>query len=139
MTTKISLSVDPRVTRRILDCGQLWATGNGFCPVFIFIYLWKLTCSLCMSQDNMQQLLLFFYTFVHVFVNILIAWLSKTKRTFIFKKKMTIAGNNPFVCLYTYEFWLSLCKIVRSSVILFLPLFITRQTFHFSRTRKRTV
>ena len=26
-----------------------------------------------------------------------------------------------FVCLYTYEFWLSLCKIVRSSVILLLP------------------
>ena len=37
-----------------------------------------------------------------------------------------------FVCLYNYEFWLSLCKIVRSSVILLLPLFrihrrITRQ------------
>jgi hypothetical protein len=30
-----------------------------------------------------------------------------------------------FVCLYTYEFWLSLCKIVRSSVILLLPLFIS--------------
>jgi hypothetical protein len=29
-----------------------------------------------------------------------------------------------FVCLYTYEFWLSLCKTVRSSVILLLPLFI---------------
>ena len=28
-----------------------------------------------------------------------------------------------FVRLYTYEFWLSLCKIVRSSVILLLPLF----------------
>ena len=28
-----------------------------------------------------------------------------------------------FVYLYTYEFWLSLCKIVRSSVILLLPLF----------------
>ena len=28
-----------------------------------------------------------------------------------------------FVCLYTYEFWLSLCKIVRSSVILLLSLF----------------
>ena len=27
------------------------------------------------------------------------------------------------VCLYNYEFWLSLCKIVRSSVILLLPLF----------------
>jgi hypothetical protein len=26
------------------------------------------------------------------------------------------------VCLYTYEFWLSLCKIVRSSVILLLHL-----------------
>jgi hypothetical protein len=28
-----------------------------------------------------------------------------------------------FVCLYTYEFWLSLCKIVRSSVIVLLSLF----------------
>ena len=28
-----------------------------------------------------------------------------------------------FVCLYTYEFWLSLWKIVGSSVILLLPLF----------------
>jgi hypothetical protein len=27
-----------------------------------------------------------------------------------------------FVCLYTYEFWLSLCKIVRCLVILLLPL-----------------
>ena len=27
-----------------------------------------------------------------------------------------------FVCLYNYEFLLSLCKIVRSSVILLLPL-----------------
>ena len=27
-----------------------------------------------------------------------------------------------FVCLYNYEFGLSLCKIVRSSVILLLPL-----------------
>jgi len=27
------------------------------------------------------------------------------------------------LCLYTYEFWLSLWKIVRSSVILLLPLF----------------
>jgi hypothetical protein len=29
--------------------------------------------------------------------------------------------------LYTYEFWLSLCKIARSSVILLLPLFIAKQ------------
>jgi hypothetical protein len=26
------------------------------------------------------------------------------------------------VCLYTYEFWLSLCEIAKSSVILLLPL-----------------
>ena len=30
-----------------------------------------------------------------------------------------------FVCLYIYEFWLSLCKIVRSSVVLLLPLFLS--------------
>ena len=30
-----------------------------------------------------------------------------------------------FVCLYNYEFWLSLCKIVQSSVIFLLPLFLT--------------
>ena len=30
-----------------------------------------------------------------------------------------------FVCLYTYEFWLYICKIVRSSVILLLTLIIT--------------
>ena len=29
-----------------------------------------------------------------------------------------------FVCLYTYEFWLPLWKIVRSSVILLLPILI---------------
>jgi hypothetical protein len=29
-----------------------------------------------------------------------------------------------FVCLYNYEFLLSLCKIVRSSVILLLPLLV---------------
>jgi hypothetical protein len=34
-----------------------------------------------------------------------------------------------FVCLYNYEFWLSLCKIVRSSVILLLPLFMNEHYF----------
>ena len=33
-----------------------------------------------------------------------------------------------FVCLYNYEFGLSLCKIVRSSVILLLPLFVIHKT-----------
>jgi hypothetical protein len=35
-----------------------------------------------------------------------------------------------FVCLYNYEFWLSLCKIVRSSVILLLPLFLMNYYSH---------
>jgi hypothetical protein len=34
-----------------------------------------------------------------------------------------LSVNVTFVCLYNYEFGLSLCKIVRSSVILLLPLF----------------
>jgi hypothetical protein len=33
-----------------------------------------------------------------------------------------------FVCLYNYEFGLSLCKIVRSSVILLLPLYTCNRT-----------
>ena len=36
-----------------------------------------------------------------------------------------------FVCLYNYEFWLSLCKIVRSSLILLLPLFTMRRFFFY--------
>ena len=34
-----------------------------------------------------------------------------------------------FVCLYNYEFWLSLCKIVRSSVILLLPLLLSKKLY----------
>jgi hypothetical protein len=43
----------------------------------------------------------------------------------------TTPNHRLNVCLYTYEFWLSLCKIVRSSVILLLPLFSIqhRQSF----------
>jgi hypothetical protein len=41
-----------------------------------------------------------------------------------------------FVCLYTYEFWLSLCKIARSSVILLLPLSTTGTT---GTSRRRMV
>ena len=38
-----------------------------------------------------------------------------------------------FVCLYNYELLLSLCKIVRSSIILLLPLFvdISRIVYHY--------
>jgi hypothetical protein len=38
-----------------------------------------------------------------------------------------------FVCLYNYEFGLSLCKIVRSSVILLLPLFTYIDIFKLTK------
>jgi hypothetical protein len=43
-----------------------------------------------------------------------------------------------FVCLYNYEFWLSLCKIVRSSVILLLPLYShwPRHFFYWNNCNK---
>ena len=40
-----------------------------------------------------------------------------------------------YVCLYNYEFWLSLCKIVRSSVILLLPLLIIDYDVHVSKCK----
>jgi hypothetical protein len=51
---------------------------------------------------------------------------------YLFRNACTKSGSlrfsvfrllTDFVCLYTYEFLLSLCKIARSSVILLLPLF----------------
>ena len=47
---------------------------------------------------------------------------SQVKSQLSFKRNPVLLLTD-FVCLYTYEFWLSLCKIVRSSVILLLPLF----------------
>jgi hypothetical protein len=38
-----------------------------------------------------------------------------------------------FVCLYNYEFWLSLCKIARSSVILLLPYRLCRDGIYFDK------
>ena len=47
------------------------------------------------------------------------------RNTFCSKESFTVFRLlTDFVCLYNYEFWLSLCKIVRSSVILLLPLLI---------------
>ena len=44
-----------------------------------------------------------------------------------------------FVCIYTYEFWLSLCKIVRSSVILLLPLFKEEDFLEIDQSETRIV
>ena len=104
------LSVDPRVIRRILACGQLWATGNSFCPVFIFVYLWKVSCSLCMSQDNMQQLLLFSCIFVHVFVNILIRVIKQNQTNCFYHRRSwhglttPLFSNFLFTNLFSIKF-----------------------------------
>jgi len=42
----------------------------------------------------------------------------------IFHTSVIFRLLTDFVCLYTYEFWLSLCKIVQSSIILLLPLLL---------------
>ena len=49
----------------------------------------------------------------------IITWYLTTITVFTVFRLLT-----DFVCLYNYEFWLSLCKIARSSVILLLPLFL---------------
>jgi hypothetical protein len=46
----------------------------------------------------------------------------KSLDNFKFEQKYKFKGHNSSK-LYNYEFWLTLCKIVRSSVILLLPLF----------------
>jgi hypothetical protein len=56
---------------------------------------------------------------VHVIIPMIKALLGFSIKVFTVFRLLT-----DFVCLYNYEFWLSLCKIVRSSVILLLPLFI---------------
>jgi hypothetical protein len=44
-----------------------------------------------------------------------------------------------FVCLYNYKFWLFLCKIVRSSVILLLPLLISICTLNTQQNITKTL
>ena len=51
-----------------------------------------------------------------------------------FRNDCTKSGSlrlTDFVCLYTYEFWLSLWKIVRISVTLLLPLFSLLYGYRF--------
>jgi len=46
--------------KRVSERDQLWATSGSFCPAFLFVYLWQVSRSLYMYEDNVQQLLLFF-------------------------------------------------------------------------------
>ena len=69
------------------------------------------------------------FTLTHYFF-----WLKSDSTHHFFWNACTKSGSLLFsvfrllpdcVCLYTYEFWLSRWKIVRSSVILLLPLFVS--------------
>ena len=48
-----------------------------------------------------------------------VKWLTKSGSFTVFTIFRLLTD---FVCLYNYEFWLALCKIVRSSLILLLPI-----------------
>ena len=65
--------------------------------------------------------------------------MSQTKKKYNSVHNTTVIKNTvftvfrlltDFVCLYTYEFWLSIWKIVRSSVILLLPLYNVRYNWN---------
>ena len=57
-------------------------------------------------------------TYIYIYITLHTLW-DRIFHTSVIFRLLT-----DFVCLYTYEFWLSLCKIVRSSVILLLPLLL---------------
>jgi hypothetical protein len=61
-----------------------------------------------MSQDNMQQLLLFSYTFVHVFVNILIR---------VIKQNQT---NPPDIPFFTYKEDNCVIRLQKSAMVISL-------------------
>ena len=76
-----------------------------FWPIIIFVSSQKIICDhwSIVLDETLQPVL----------------WLNLAASSFRVFRLLT-----DFVCLYNYEFWLSLCKIVRSSVILLLPLFV---------------
>ena len=70
----------------------------------------------------------------HVYLFIYYAYLYQFRVITIFTVFLLLTD---FVCLYNYEFWLSLCKIVRSSVILLLPLFISQREITQTNIQKQ--
>jgi hypothetical protein len=57
---------------------------------------------------------------------------------YFIKNKSVFRLLTDFFCLYNYEFWLSLCKIVQSSVILLLPLLDTVKNSWFGVKQQPT-
>ena len=95
--------------------------------IFCYQYVtWK--CFWHLHSLNMVLFWQLFYLFVPVFKycysDSRSLWTVIT--VFIVFRLLT-----DFVCLYNYEFWLSLCKIVRSSVILLLPLSTIQKMINF--------
>ena len=93
--------------------------------VNISIFLWSLSPLVNCYRISVSQMIMDMF---------LLSWTQSRPSTLLFTYSLyqvrvitvftVLRLLTDFVCLYTYEFWLSLCKIVRSSVILLLPLFI---------------
>ena len=88
-----------------------------FWPIIIFVSSQKIICDhwSIVLDETLQPVL----------------WLNLAASSFRVFRLLT-----DFVCLYNYEFWLSLYKIDRSSVILLLPLFVV---CGFHATKKNCV
>ena len=129
------------VSRLFLISTALW--------LYIFLSMCDVKVSLTFTSLSLVLLLQLFYLFCSsIVINNVIATAGNFERSergrfgalksdsthHIFRNACTKLGSlqfsvfrllTDFVCLYNYEFWLSLYKIVRSSVILLLPLFIS--------------
>jgi hypothetical protein len=97
-----------------------------FCPLcyLSFLDLWFYTNTFFMLNNSYikdqrkKRSLMLQELFLHTFFTEIPIWNWWIGDYHVFRLL------TDFVCLYTYEFWLSLCKIVRSSVILLLPLLV---------------
>ena len=104
-------------------------TGLGTALTTILPILFQYCYKYCYSDSRnlwavMKAGVLALYNLIQPTISLEIPVPSQVIRVFTVFRLLT-----DFVCLYTYEFWLSLCKIVRSSVILLLPLFALTLVF----------
>ena len=102
------------------------------CALFILCYLLSLPDSCqnkniytaAISERNDNNIRTTSCKREHIYSAVISERNDNNMRTISWKREhIYSAVISDFVCLYNYEFWLSLCKIVRSSVILLLPLF----------------
>jgi hypothetical protein len=82
----------------------------------------------CVQINTYWNFIVQIAIFINLAINILLLASKKFQQYFSWVITVFTVFRllNDFVCLYNYEFGLSLCKIVRSTVILLLPLLQNR-------------